>query len=65
MEYSDKLERGATKRMEEAEAKLAQMRSVLADMDERVRSVVVDHPVLTLIGAISMGYVVGRLIARR
>jgi len=47
------------------EDNLAPMRERLSDLDERVRGVVREHPVATLLTALTAGYFVGRLIAKR
>lgn len=37
----------------------------LAELDQRVRAFVVEHPAAAVIGAIGAGFVVGRLLSRR
>jgi len=41
------------------------LREGLEELDTRVRLLVREHPVATLIGALTAGYFIGRLIAKR
>lgn len=40
-------------------------KQVMARADERVRALVAEHPVGTLLGAAAIGYLLGRLLFRR
>jgi len=42
-----------------------QVEPVLADLDQRARQLVSDHPIATLLGAVAAGYLAGRVLARR
>jgi len=50
---------------EALEDNLAPLRERLSGLDERVRTTVREHPFATLLGALTAGYFVGRLIAKR
>jgi hypothetical protein len=50
---------------EAVEEKLVPLREGLGELDGRVRVLVREHPVATLLGALTAGYFIGRLIAKR
>jgi ElaB/YqjD/DUF883 family membrane-anchored ribosome-binding protein len=47
------------------QVQLSRMREGLAEMDQRTRSLVREHPIATVLGAVAIGYVVGRLLSGR
>ena len=51
--------------VEHTEELVDNAREMLEELDDRVRTVVREHPFLTLFGALVGGYAVGRLFARR
>ena len=50
--------------LDQAREQITQLGAQLEDVDQRVRQLVRERPVATLIGAALLGHVVGRLIAR-
>ena len=52
--------------IEEAkDAAIAQVKEVVRELDKRTRSFVHDHPTAAVLGAVGIGFVVGRLLVRR
>lgn len=47
------------------EEKIAPVRESVDDLDSRVRSIVRGNPALSLFGALCIGYLIGRVIAKR
>lgn len=60
-----KIEKVAESAEEQGERALGRARSALGAIDARTRELASEHPVMVLLGAASLGYFVGRLIARR
>lgn len=50
--------------VEQARGKIEDARAALSDADRKVRGFVQEHPVATLVGALALGYVVGRLLRK-
>jgi len=48
----------------DVEGVIAKVRDGLGDVDGRLRTVVREHPVLALFGAVVIGYAFGRLLTR-
>ena len=61
MESTEKL----PQRVADQDEVLARVEDAMARADEQVRRLVADHPVVTLVGAAAIGYLVGRLLAGR
>ena len=49
----------------EGDAAIKQVEDLLSDLDRRARALVMEHPVLSLVGAVSVGYLVARIFSRR
>ena len=43
---------------------ITRIREDLAEFDQRARSLIQEHPVASVLGAVAVGYVVGRLLSR-
>lgn len=50
---------------EELQVQISRIREGLAELDQRTRSLVREHPVASVLGAVAVGYVVGRVLSRR
>jgi hypothetical protein len=50
--------------VEQARVKIDDARAALSDADRKVRGFVQEHPVATLVGALALGYVVGRVLRK-
>lgn len=61
MESSERPRRAGTN----GDEALVKVEDVLARADDTVRTLVSQHPVLTLLGAAAIGYFAGRIITRR
>jgi hypothetical protein len=50
--------------VERARGKVDDARAALADADRKVRGFVLEHPLASLVGALAVGYAVGRLLRK-
>jgi ElaB/YqjD/DUF883 family membrane-anchored ribosome-binding protein len=50
---------------DDLQVRISKLREGLADLDQRTRSMVREHPVASVVGAVALGYFVGRLFSRR
>lgn len=50
---------------DELQVQISRVREGLAELDQRTRSVVREHPIASVIGAVAAGYFVGRLLSGR
>ena len=60
-----KIEKVAEGAEEQGERAMGRARAALGAIDTRTRELAAEHPMMVLLGAASIGYFVGRLIARR
>ena len=49
----------------ELQVQISRIREGLAELDQRTRSLVREHLVASVLGAVAAGYVIGRLLTRR
>ncbi len=49
----------------ELQVQLSRFREGLAEMDQRTRTVVREHPIACVLGAVALGYLAGRLFTKR
>ncbi len=49
----------------ELQVRLSRLREGLEDFDQRTRSLVREHPIASVLGAVAAGYLVGRLLSGR
>ncbi len=47
------------------QVRISRLREGLAELDQRTRSMVREHPIASVVGAVALGYVVGRLLSGR
>ena len=50
--------------VERAREKIDGARAAMTDADQKVRSFVLEHPFASLVGALAVGYVVGRMLRK-
>ena len=60
-----KIEKAAETAEEQGERAIGRARAARGGIDMRTRELASEHPIMVLLGAASIGYFVGRLIARR
>jgi hypothetical protein len=50
--------------VERARMKIEDARAAMSDADRKVRGFVLEHPFVSLVGALAVGYAVGRLLRK-